>query len=63
MMDAGKITVNVGISVDESTARAAASLLEIFLRDHPDHDLRVVDMGDGTSGFRVVRKDEPCGTG
>ena len=47
--------------VDEETARAAAALLSLYLQQHPDHDLRVIDMGDGSCSYRVVRKDEPCG--
>lgn len=53
----------IGFEVDERTARLAACLLEIFLRDHPEYCLRVLDHGDGTCGYRVVKQGEPCNTG
>ena len=48
--------------VSESAARFAACLLELFLKRHPDYNLRVLDGEDGT-GYRLVKKDEPCVSG
>ena len=56
------LQVQILPQVSESAARFAAVLLEIFLQEHPDHDLRVLDTPDGPS-FRVVKKDEPCVSG
>ena len=54
------VTVPVTLEVDEPTARACMTMVEIFLANHPDYDMRVMQNQDGTDRYRLVRKDEPC---
>ena len=59
MANVETLQVQILPQVSESAARFAAVLLEVFMQENPDFDLRVLDTPDGPS-FRVVRKDEPC---
>lgn len=54
------LTVPVSFEVDEPLARVCIALVEMFLNQHPDYDLRVMQREDGTCRYSVVVMDEPC---
>ena len=55
-----EIKIPIDLNVSEALAIVCMGMVEIYLNGHPDHDMRVSVREDGTTRYRLVKKDEPC---
>lgn len=60
-MNAGKITIEAGLSVSDDTAAACVVLLQLYLRNNPDKYLDFSMNADGETQIHIRVKDSPVG--